>query len=236
MGTKRQMDQYLDTLDPDVKKNVEVVTPQSLGQKNLLHISVDAKIRTFTPNVSRRTANNENRSVPRISTAPTLAGAILGYQTLEFDYDSERERGGFRGGWYLYALPFDYALKPNKKILYDAEATEEVWLVPYTPESWSVEPKRVGKFFLDQLSIKHSGKERSVSAAIVLEITGDESLRLSPKVNVGKGYWRFEMRNFNPGWTLEEVQIEGLRELDKKEYRQLKKVNADMLSHLSTLW
>lgn len=236
MATRRQMERYVETLDPFVQKNVEIVTPDDIGKGDLLHFSIDSNIRCFTPSVSRRTANDEDRSVPRISTAPTLAGTILGYQALEYDYDDQREKKGFRGGWYLYTLPFEYALRPNKEILYDADATDEIWLVPFTPEQWEVKPSRVGKFFLDELTIKHQGKERSVSAKFVLEITSVTPISLSPKVTVEKGYWSFRLKNFNPGWTIGEVEVEELTELSKKAYRSLKKLDADMLAHPSTMW
>lgn len=202
MTAKREMERYVDTLDPAVKDNVEIVTPKDFNPGGVMHISTDPNIKNFTPTISQRTANNENRSVPRISAAPTLSGAILGYQGLEHDYELPHDKKEFRGGWYVYTLPFEYALKPNKKLVYDAVATEEVWLVPYQNDAWSVKSERVGKLFLNELTIRNTKAERSVSATIILEVSVDATLTLAPGIDVSGGYWTFHLSNFNPGWTV----------------------------------
>ena len=80
MNDKQQLEQYLSNFNNGVADNVTVVSADELGQRWVYHISVDPKITPFIPELSRRTALKEDRTVPRISTAPTIIGCLLGYQ------------------------------------------------------------------------------------------------------------------------------------------------------------
>lgn len=230
MGTQAQMERYVATLVPKAQKNVDIVSAKERGIESAYHISIDNSIRNFTPQVSRRTAGREDRSIPRISTAPTLLGALLGYQAAEFDFNMMRDKKGFRGGWYLYDIPFDFALQPKPNILYDVRRTDEFWLVPYNEEAWQYPAKKVAKFFLSEIRVRYQGNFRILAGTVVVEHKGDKPLRITNETSLEKGKWKFNIPDMSIDQSIKKVTVEDLTELSAKEYRELKKLNADLLS------
>ena len=102
MATVAQIEKYLDTLEPNARKNVKIVTPGELGQTHLFHISTNKSINEFIPSVTRRASNFENRNIPRISTSTSLIGAMLGYSAIQADFVEDITAGTYVGGWYIY--------------------------------------------------------------------------------------------------------------------------------------
>lgn len=231
MGTRQQIERYIQTLDPRVRDNVEIVSAQELKQDYLFHISKDGNIKKFTPQLSRRTAKKEDRTVPRICTATTLGGTVLAYQSIEHDYELTREKDHFKGGWYIYALPFELALRPKPAALYDVKATDEIWMVPYTEDLWSTTPIRVGKFFAKELIIRWEGNFRGVGVDVNLQVDEAIPLPINKKTTVSKGYWSFQMGDIARGSSLANLTVSPPVSLTAEEYRQGKQLHADLLSH-----
>jgi hypothetical protein len=231
------VDQYLTTVNPNVKKNVTVVSPEDLGTDTLFHITGDPKIRSFNPRVSQKTMHTEDRSLPRVSTSPYIGGALAGYAIVEFEFNLERSRKDFRGGWYIYAIPFEYALKPNKEVQPDVEGTDEIWLVPYNEKQWKIIPKRIGEFFIDELRVRWEGKRRIIKAIFCLNNDSNQPIALSRDATVGQGYWTFSTEGFNNDFHTTRKYlppvITDLRAITASEYALKKKLSASLLSYIT---
>ena len=81
--SQQQLEKYLESLSPDVKKNLKIVSTKDLGQDFLLHISPDKLSKViFTPRIGNRQGRTEDRTVPRITVSPTLLGCHNGYALL----------------------------------------------------------------------------------------------------------------------------------------------------------
>lgn len=236
MATRSQIENYLDHQPDSVSKNVIIVGVDEVGP--LLHISKDPKIRKFIPFVTNRTGNNENRSVPRVSVAPTLLGCFVGYVAAAQDFGyPEQDDGTFEQGWYIYDIPYQFALKPKSKLLYDQRNSDEHWIVTYSPDTTEYIPSKIGKcFYRDVTSIGRSGKKPRKECTLIVEVFV-EKLVFSKRFVLTKGYW--EIKGPEPSNFVESWKDDGeyaVRELDKAEYQTIKKLTADMLSYQTPLW
>ena len=136
-----------------VKRNTEVITPATLGQDFFLHIDPEKTPTVFIPMVPRSAASTEDNTVPRITVADTLRGCIQGWGRVLVSFH-EWDKVGLK----ICKLEFDYALKPNKRLVFDAEETGECWLVTYNADTRKYLPIEIGKLFLHQASYTFNEK------------------------------------------------------------------------------
>lgn len=220
---------YIDSFKNGVGKNCTVVSPEVLGQEFLYHISVNPGIKKFVPTLTHRTAKKEDRSVPRVSTAPTIFGCLIGYQQDRWDWEDGRSNKKWRDGWYIYGFRNEVCVKPHEQILYDVNATEERWLVPYGPEKWSYKAELIGKFFYRQVSEVQLNSGASKHIEAYFEVSDDASVVFSPDVILTPGYW---MVHFNRWAGLHDKDvIITCSKLTKSEWTKVKGLTADLLSH-----
>lgn len=227
----KAIERYLDTVGQQVRENVTIVTPETLGQDTLFHISTSSKVKLFRPEVSRRTATKEDRSIPRISTAPTIAGCIQGYQADIFDFNSMQEKNYYHGGWYIYGFPFDYAIRPKSKILVDVEKTDEHWLVPYEANRWEVEGRIYGKFFYGQVNMFWKDRKHYVERECYVEVGRLGDIVMAKGTRLTAGYYRLTLTaaEFMTKWS--QIKVKDLEKISASDFRAVKKVSADLLSH-----
>ncbi len=220
---------------PNVKKNVEIVSKEKLGQDYLLHISVDPKIKDFVPMVSQRTSKNEDRTVARVCTAPDIAGCILGYASDLNDFSNlEITKGVWNGGYYIYDIPFELALRPSWKLVYDVEFTNEHWLVAFDKQSVKYPAKIVGKLFY--ASVKTSriegGKYKRREIEMYVQIDKEGGINFNSKWHLDKGYWKVVAYGLHNVDHYEDQPEElSVSSISKGEFDSVKKLSADMLSH-----
>lgn len=223
----------LSILTPKVKNNITEVTPESLGQSFLLHIDQKTP-RVFIPQMPRRAANSEDNTVPRITVSDTLLGCIIGYSGLDYDFHTSAKNGCF-----INALEFEYAVKPTVKLVYDADITNEHWLITYNKNTVTYKPKTIGKMFITKLTYEREGSGESKPpnlnklAEIALEIEDDISIRIHGDVTVSKGYYKFMLDMTT--WNTDVLKI---KKLSIAEYISLKQTHAAMLSRdpIFTQW
>lgn len=235
------MENFLSLLPDKVKKGLKVVSSSDVGLTHLLHISTNGKIKEFVPSITKRTANNEDRSVPRVSVAPTLLGCMIGYAATSYDFladpDGEYGDSSYRGGWYIYGIPFEKALKPSSGLLWDQRYTDEHWLVTYNENSRSYKPTVFGKcFYKELINVARTGKVPFRRMVLLVEVSQDVSIKFSAKITLTKGYW--EIIGDEPTTNVESWKHDAeyiVKELTKAEYTGVKKLSADMLSAPSSI-
>ncbi len=212
-----------------VGKNVQVVGPEELGQEFLYHISIDPGIKKFVPQLTQRSAPKEDRSVPRVSVAPTIIGCILGYQKDRFDWEEGRYNKKWRDGWYIYGFRNEVSIKPSVKILFDADFTDERWLVPYKPEKWQYPAEIIGKYFYRSVNARQlNGKYKKV-IEMFFEVSKGATVRIKDDVVLSEGFWAFDYGRWVEGW--DKGEIENLRKLDATEWKKVKGATAELLSY-----
>ncbi|MDH2154281.1 hypothetical protein [Stenotrophomonas sp. GD03657] len=235
---KKAMTEYLLRQTEEMRLNMTLVTPETLGQSMLLHLSYDNAISSFQPYVTKRTAEGEDRTVPRISTAPSLLACLMGYQTELNDFhgrpqvtSADGRKVEFAGGWIIYGLPFQYAIRPNNKLVPDASRTDEHWLIAYDKMTTQHTPVRVGKVFYDRVTYKGQDKEYpDIYIEMVIEVHPGMSLNLGMDTNLPAGYWIVETKNLHDSRSYKSIDVRRVREITKADYEQRKTLTAGLLS------
>lgn len=229
MSETEQCQDYINSFKNGVGKNCKVVSPEELGQEFLYHISIDPGIKKFVPSLTHRTAKKEDRSVPRVSVAPTIEGCIAGYQQDRYDWEEGRYNKKWRDGWYIYGFRNEVSVKPNVRVLFDADYTDERWLVPYNPEKWNYPAEIIGKYFYRSVSVQQHNAKYRKAVEMFFEVSKGAVVLFNDKVILTEGFWTFEYTKFVEGWN--KGDVEHLRQLDSTEWKKIKGETASLLSH-----
>ena len=231
MKDRQLMEQYVRRLPDKIAADVEIIEHSDVQE--LYHISLDPSIKEFTPFVTRRSGPAEDRTVPRISTAPTLIGCFIGYGSALADFARESDSWSGsknRGGWYIYEFDWQVALRPKKKLLYDVGITDEVWLVNYSEATKTYKPAIIGKVFYHSVkTVALPGDKHHREVEMFLEVY-DKPVWFDMKTQLKKGYWlitgpeQSNIKNFKDtkGFTFKEIT--------KGEFMEKKKISASLLS------
>ncbi len=231
---KPSMELFLKLTIDKVAKNVTVVTKEELGQDFMLHISpVKMNNKPYIPWIGRRQANMEDRTIPRITVAPTLYGCYIGYGQLILqciNYNPANH-GDYKQGLYIHEIEFDESLKPNNKLVYDASRSDEHWLVTYDEETKVYKGKVIGKLFITEIKTKPiSGKEIVVAATIYVEVNKLEGIRFSKNIFLSKGYHVIENISEVHQCAWDKDKEITVKEISSSDYESAKRQSAAMLS------
>ena len=115
------------------------------------HISTDPTIKSFMPMVGTRQLPSENRTIPRVCCAATLADAVRGHAAVS-GQATNKWRAGQSGVFYIYQFPFRQYIAPAKSVVPDVDVTNELWVVPNDPVTAGFKAKIVGEFFVQSVS------------------------------------------------------------------------------------
>lgn len=189
MSSFEELQNFIHRLPDKVQKNIKIVEPSQLPSPFLIHITKD-RPNSYTPRIGFRQANMEDRTTPRITAATTLYGAIIGYAVLPYDvleFGYKGKDSNWKGGLYINAIPFEYALKPNTRLVYDVRASNEHWLVTYNAQTRYYIPEQIGKLFVSELKA-------------LPQINQEPKYVITVKVEVKKSFY-FDLVNvLNPGY------------------------------------
>lgn len=226
----QDMLKFLEFWPSTIGNNVEILTPSNSSGVTF-HISTNNNLKSFEPRVSRRTMNKEDRSVPRVSTAATLNGCLSGYSAALYDWEA-MDADKWQGGWKIYAIPFEVALKPNKKILGDAEQTEEIWLVPYNKEHVRYQATPVGEVFFTKVGREATGDSklpRKVVVQAYVRIAEGNMLPLNKSTVLRAGYYQLTYNNWFEAMDLRNPQDIMVKPITSGDYNSYKKLGAGNL-------
>lgn len=215
---KQEIIEYLSALLGD---SVSELTLYSAGEVNrpLYHVSMNPNVRIFSPKVSSRTLSSEDRSVPRVSTSTSLIGCLNGYQSMFTDM-AGRERKNFTGLYTVYELPYQYAVKPSKKLLSDVETSDEYWLVSWKKETYSIRPNTVCEFTIPQVQTTYGSDGEDQRVTMFLKVLG-ESLYLTHDIKLVKGYYEITLRNYDYDYPLENNNKIEVKEITENDYNKV---------------
>lgn len=178
------LSEWIKLQSPKVRNNVSIVT-----HTQAYHISTDPKIRRFTPMIGNRMAKTEDRTIPRVCCNNTLTGCISGHAATICTSFDEWWRNKAQV-FYIYEMPFTEYIKPNAKLVYDAEATGELWIVPNSPITTSFKAGVIGEFtMLGYTSNALKGKEYQ---CVIFIGRADKPIQLGDGVSVN-GYFKLEL-------------------------------------------
>lgn len=241
-----EMEDVLKLANPRVKKNTEIITPDLLGQDKLYHIALD-KRNKFFPNISKRAANSEDNTLPRVHTAPTLIGCYFGYAgvgDLATNFIPENTKktvsnthaiAPYKGGFYIHEIDFRCAVKPNTSLVFDCDLTDEIWLVTYNEYTKYYPAKVIGMLFTHAVKyIPRTGKSPIEVCTLFCRIDRGNKIKfclnnkwVSPDKNnpleLKEGYYKFDIDD--------QRQVTELTKISEKEFNDNKLYSAGMLSY-----
>lgn len=243
---QQELEQILNLANPRVKKNTEIVTPDSIGSDVLYHIALDKRAKFF-PNISKRAGMSEDNTMTRIHVAPTLAGCWFGYAgggSLAANYipDTTKKKVSinspkpslYKGGFYIHEIPFRCALKPNTNLVYDSDLTDEIWLVTYNEFTKVYSANIVGMLFPHKVTyLPRTGKFPEEITTLCLKVEKGKQLKFSlnnvyykPTKNapeyIKEGFWMFDIGD--------QIGIGNLVKINEKDFNEYKLKSAGMLS------
>ncbi len=229
-----ELETFLSLSIDKVNKNVEIISKDQLGQDYMLHISPDnMHNKAYVPWIGYRQAKSEDRTIPRITVAPTLLGCYVGYSNLFNNFFSyyPDNNDSYKQGLYIHEIEFDTALKPNTKLVYDQKRSDEHWLVTYNQDTKKYKGRLIGKLFLQSINATSVGKKPVVCTAIMyVEVRKKEGIRLSKNIFLNQGYWIINgiLDEDNTSWENDRVLT--VSEISQSEFNSVKQQSAAMLS------
>lgn len=223
--------QWLNNQSKPIQNNLKILS-RSERLPYLLHISQNDKIKVMTPRIGERQAKMEDRTVPRICVADTLVGAMIGYASVLWDSQNDNnaytnKKSHYKGGYYIYAIPFDHCFVPNNKLVYDASMSGEKWLVNYKPGTAEYTPKRIGKVFLKEMVTEISLGKRVLNATFYLETEAD--LWLSERSLLRKGHYRLHGPMPDQIKTYKGKTLYRVEEIDQKSFNEVRRLTVSLL-------
>jgi hypothetical protein len=218
-----------------IRQASKIVTPDEYPSPYMFHISKNPKIKEFIPFIGRRQGESEDRTIPRITVAPYLIGCMIGYADVEKDFmlnkerDKEKSKIPFLGGWKIYGFKYDGALKPTKKLVYDAKNSDECWLTTYNEATQRYVASVVGEFFYKSITFQARDKDPWSEGEFYLKTT--TLLPFTKRHILQPGFYR--IRGLTPQFVRDYVddkhyEVEPISEAD---YLKAKHGVADMLAY-----
>lgn len=227
----QDMHKFLEFWPATIGNNVEILTASN-SSGIAFHISTNPNLKSFEPRISRRTLNKEDRSVPRVSTAATLNGCLSGYSAALYDWEY-MDADKWVGGWKIYAINYEVALKPNKKILGDAESTEEIWLVPYNKEHARYQASPIGEIFFSEVTRKATSNiklPRRIQVKAYIRIAEGYQMPLNKTTVLRAGYYQLTYNDWFQAMDLRNPQDIMVMPITSGDYNSHKKLGAGNLS------
>lgn len=216
-----------------VQNNLAIVDATTIGQPYLHHIAV-RRWATLVPNISRRAAWSEDNTLPRIHTSTTLIGCIKGYATVFLDAYSEDVAykkitpDSYKNGYYIYSIPYTYALRPTAKLVYDVDYTNEHWLIAYDAATRAYTPTAIDRCFIKEVKRQvYATGEVLESLELYVEVTGGSRVHLDEVNKADAGATNIE-RWLEAGYYALVLYRKLERNRHEKEcsVESLKKINA----------
>lgn len=193
----QDLKETLELVHPNVLENCDLVTPETLGSKHMLHVST-LKQNELTPYISARANKFEDNTLPRVYVGKTLLNCLEGYASFLKDTACNRSSSseGYQGGYHIYIIPFEYALRPNQKLVKVAYQTKEHWLIKYKEENVTYKPKAIGEMVVRSYKIQPARDpfKTIIAVDVLIHNPLDTKLFISDDIQIGKGYWNVEIK------------------------------------------
>ena len=242
MNDKEKLIERVKHYSSKVQQNVTIVTPKDLPgeQPFLLHISPDSKLKEFTPVIGMRQADNEDRTVPRATCSPYILGCIIGYANTVYDFHMKSPTGskedkGYKGGWYIYKSEFKACLRPSQKLVYDANFSDEHWLVTYSEDTVTFPVQAAGKIFFHSVTyVNRNDKLPKAEVKMYIEIYKGEKILFSHRKALTEGYYEMTGPADMHIPSFKSDREFDIKEISKGDYLKAKDLSATLLHQTDT--
>lgn len=175
---------------PVIKPNVKILTPKDVGFNYLLRIDTEKKTgKKFFPRIANTQADSEDRTLPRIVGSPYILGCIIAVPSINPNY-----RFQITNGFYIHELAFEYCLQPSKKLVFDADSTNELWLITYNKDTVKYTSKLSGELLVKEYIITpYSEDKKNVyqkcRITVLVNVIKKDGLWFNKKIKLEQGYY-----------------------------------------------
>lgn len=233
--SRKEIEEFVNLSIDKVRDNVEIVSRVELGQDYFIHISPDRmSSKKYIPRIGHRQAKTEDRTIPRVTVSDYLYGCMVGYVAFLNDaysypivVDNKKKQG-----LYIHEIKFEYALKPNNKLVFDQNRSNEHWLITYNEDTKEYSNTVIGKMFITEIVTKlRTNKHSELTYNVLIEINKEEGVKFSKNIYLNKGYWCLKLIASEKDSYLNDKDFK-VEEISKETYSKMKDVSAAMLSHV----
>lgn len=156
----------LANVNPDFLRQVSLYSQKVIDNTEIRHansfdvpygLRIDAPPvpAMLVPRMPSSAASTEDKTVPRVITASTLVGCMNGATyVLSRAQDNKKTPDSVRNYYHITACMFDYCLLPNNYLVFDAEDTQEQWLISYNKHTRAYRPEWIGEMFVSEVQEK----------------------------------------------------------------------------------
>lgn len=218
-----------------VQTHSKIVSAEEVGQDYMLHIDKKTPA-VFNPMMPRSASATEDNTAARITVSPSLLGCMLGYARVEMDVQNgtkatDVKSTGFRGGYEICELEFKYCLAVNTKLVYDADVSNEHWLVTYNKKTMNYKPVKVGEFFVKYLTYEaSSGSQPNTIITFYLHVIKESGFNYGLDKHVDKGFYKCVTKWDSSEELLLNKEDQHIESISGSEYAKQKGLSAAMLS------
>ena len=214
-SSRAEFDKAVAMLAGDISSHCETLTPKDLLVPYLFRLD-EFVPKVFVPQMPYSAARSENRTVPRVVTATTILGCLVGIGGALSDYLGRSI--GESSAYNLYKLSgfeFEYGLSPNAKMVFDADYSDEMWLIAYNEATKAYKPLPWGVVFIHSVTVTAKAHEKvnGVVAKLVIKVERPEGVPLSRKKVLSQGHYLLELRLDGYGWGLKAMKREKVKPL-----------------------
>lgn len=181
---------------PDVQKNIKIATPDMFPLPIAFHITEPGVPNPFWPRLPKSAAPSEDATVPRVIAASTIVGCMNGASYIHSN--AVYRQGGNEpctNYYHILGMRFDYCLLPNRELVYDAEVTQEQWLVSYNKDTKNYKHVQMGEFFFHSLSelMRPNSKVNQTEGVFYIHVQKDPGVAITKNQVLNKGFYRLEI-------------------------------------------
>ena len=190
MSSQKDFDKAVELLGPKVTENATKITPKDLKIPYLLRVD-ESVPKSFVPRMPASAASSENNTVPRVVTAPTLVGCMCGAAVMLYLLWDRRVGETGNNFYKISGFPFEHALLPNKKLVYDAEDTGEAWLIAYNKDTVEYKALPFGELFFHKVSmtVKGNSKINNQIVEFLVKVSHPEGIPFTKDIFLEKGHY-----------------------------------------------
>lgn len=198
----------------------------------LYHISPNPDISEFSPRRIQRIVHGEDELVPRICTAISLLDCLRGYAVSLSDFLKKKANCAgddqWLGGYIIYAVDHQGSLIPSPMMAPIAKWCEERWLVDHEQENQIYPARKIGKMFINEITIKGEKEQRVIETQLLIEVS--ESVDFMDGKTLTPGKYRVAFDSLQRyGKEMEFKPI--IEKIDNESYKAAKERRAHLLSY-----
>ena len=190
MSHLKDIEDQISLFPPDVAANVTIIRAKDLPIPYSIRIDEKLPI-AFVPRMPASAASLEKKTVPRVISAPTLIGCLTGHGHAIWLVTSRKLGEPGNNFYKISGFEFEYALKPTKKLVYDAEDSGELWHTTYNKETINYPHFNAGEMFIHKVStiVVGDAKVNKVEVEFLVKVLDNRGFLLTENKKLERGHY-----------------------------------------------